>query len=230
MNTQLFIALDDLSEDEEKTLQTVKKLTENTQKQIGFKINLDYALKKGLDYAVESVQFHCPGSPIFVDLKMFNGSRTMANIAERLVALEVDYFNIHALADKEIKKAKKITRGSKTRILGVTVLTHFDDDYCNTYFKNSQKNTVATLASRAIEFGCDGVIIPGTALDAISNLKTIKVVPGIRPHWFKDDRHSQEITPKKAREKGADIIVCGSPIIKSENPVYAMKRILEEIS
>ena len=86
------------------------------------------------------------------------------------------------------------------------------------------------LARCAVELGCDGVILPGTELESISDLKTIKAIPGIRPLWYQDKRHLREITPKEAKEKGADIIVCGSPIMKSENPVEAMQKILEEIS
>ncbi|MEK7559708.1 MAG: orotidine 5'-phosphate decarboxylase / HUMPS family protein [Patescibacteria group bacterium] len=225
--TQLFIALDGLAKNEDETLMIAEEF-DDLDSNFGFKINLDYVLKAGLESAILTAQsFH---KQVFLDLKIFNGSRTMADIAAELAELEVDYFNVHALADKEIVKVKKAIEGSKTKLLGVTVLTHFDDEYCQLYFKNSLKNTAALLASRAIELGCDGVIIPGTVLDVISNFKTIKVVPGVRPHWYKDSRHSQAITPKEAQKKGADIIVCGSPIMNSFCPVETAKKILEEIS
>ena len=46
------------------------------------------------------------------------------------------------------------------------------------------------------------------------------------PAWYKD---TEEVKPRVAVEKGADVLVCGSPITKSENPVDALRRILAEI-
>lgn len=228
MRTLVFVALDGLTTNEEETFMVAEKLVDSVEKPFGFKINLDYVLKQGLDRAVTEIQVL--GRPIFVDLKMFNSSHIMENAAKALVDLGVDYFNIHALADKELEKAAKATKNSKTKLLGVTVLTHYNYGYYSTYFHRFQKKTIALLSKKAISNGCHGIILPGTALSAVSNIKTIKVVPGIRPSWYKDSRHAQKITPKEAKEKGANIIVCGDPIMKSENPINALQKIIEEIS
>jgi orotidine-5'-phosphate decarboxylase len=55
------------------------------------------------------------------------------------------------------------------------------------------------------------------------------VVPGVRPKWYKDTRHEQEVTPREAVEKGADIIICGGPIMKDQDKVAALKRVLSEL-
>jgi len=67
-------------------------------------------------------------------------------------------------------------------------------------------------------------------LHAIKHINTTKVVPGVRPDWYKDNRHEEEVTPKDAVENGADILVVGSPIMKSGAPASALEKILLEMS
>jgi orotidine-5'-phosphate decarboxylase len=226
----LFVALDDLDKKEKETLETAEKLSD-IEGNFGFKVNLDYLLKYGFDGFNSAVnKIRCLlGRPIFADLKMWNGTRTMRSVIEMLVANEVDYLNVYALADNLLPEAIKATEGSKTKVLGLTVLTHFSDEYCRKWFKRSLKETVRLTAEVAIERGCHGIILPGTALEVVQDLKTIKAVPGVRPKWFKDTRHKEEIEPRIAVEKGADILVCGSPLMKATDKIEALKRILEEM-
>ena len=228
MKPFLFVALDDLDKKESQTLEIAGKLS-GIEGDFGFKINLDYLLnpEKGLRTTIAPIQQL--GCPVFTDLKMWNGTRTMASVIENLVALEVDYLNVYALADNLLPKAIKITEGTKTKVLGLTVLTHFDEGYCQKHFRRSLKETVRHFAEVAVGAGCHGIILPGRALDAVADFDTIKVVPGVRPTWYKDTRHEEEIEPRVAAEKGANILVCGSPIMKSGNPVESLRRILTEI-
>jgi len=227
MKPFLFIALDDLAKEEKETLSIAEQLA-SISGNFGFKINLDYILKKGFKNALKPIQQF--GRPVFADLKMWNGTRTMASIIERLVAMEVDYLNVYALADNLLLKAIKITEGTKTKVLGLTVLTHFSEAYCQKHFKRSLPETVRHFTEIAVKAGCHGVILPGTALEAVKNLNIIKVVPGVRPSWYKDKRHKEEVGPKTAIKKGANILVCGSPIMKNRDPVEALKKVLSEIN
>lgn len=228
MKPLLLNALDDLVGKEKKTLKVAEQLSK-VEGNFGFKVNLDYLLnpKKGLKALLAPIQQF--GRPIFSDLKMWNGTRTMASVIENLVALGVDYLNVYALADELLPKAIQITEGTKTKVFGLTVLTHFNEAYCQKHFRRSLPETVRHFAEVAVEAGCHGIILPGTALEAVAYLDTIKVVPGIRPIWYKDTRHEEEIESRVATQKGASVLVCGSPIMKSGNPVDALRRILAEI-
>lgn len=228
MKPFLFVALDDLDKKEGQTLEIAGKLS-GVEASFGFKVNLDYLLnpEKGLRTTLAPIQQL--NRPIFTDLKMWNGTRTMASVIENLVALGVDYLNVYALADNLLPKAIKITEGTKTKVLGLTVLTHFDENYCQKHFRRPLRETVRHFAEVAVEAGCHGIILPGTALEIVEDLDVIKVVPGVRPTWYKDTRHEEEIEPRVAVEKGANILVCGSPILKSENPLDALQKILSEI-
>lgn len=229
MKPFLFIALDDLAKKEKETLDLVEKLSQ-VDGNFGFKVNLDYLLnlEKGLRAVLKPIQQF--GRSVFTDLKMWNGTRTMASVIENLVAMEVDYLNVYALAEDLLPKAIQITKGTKTKVLGLTILTHFDESYCWEHFRRrSLSLTVQHFAKVAVKAGCHGIILPGTALESVGNLNTIKVVPGVRPNWYKDTRHKEVIEPLEAVDKGASILVCGSPIMKSENPINALKKVLSEI-
>lgn len=235
MKPFLFVALDGLANDvsasdvdgKVKTLRVVRSLSRFNN--VGFKINLDYALLEGIGCALFKVR-EFTDCPIFVDLKMWNGGRTMAKIVEILVDLEVDYVNAYVLADKELHQAVEVAKGTKTKILGVTILTHYNDGYCQSVFGHGLGWTIRWLIKKAVMLGCNGVILPGSCLEFIRHIDIIKVVPGIRPFWYTDERHQQVISPEMAVKGGADILVCGSPIMKAPNPVSALEKILQEMN
>lgn len=225
----LFIALDGLAKREKETLGTVERFS-NVEGNFGFKANLDYLLNpmEGLKATLERLQRF--GRPIFADLKMWNGTRTMASIVETLVDRGADYLNVYALADDLLPEVIQITQGSNTKVLGLTILSHYSEDYCQRHFRRSLREAVRHFARVALEAGCHGIILPGTTLETVQDLDTIKVVPGIRPDWYQDTRHEQEIEPGIAVRKGTDILVCGSPIMKSIDKVTALKKVLSEMT
>ena len=226
MKPLLFIALDGLSIEEERTLKIAKQLSK-IEGNIGFKLHLDYLLKEGTSSAIRKIQRL--GCPIFGDIKMFNGTRTMKDVIRDLVELEVDYLDVYALADDLLPEAIAIADGKKTKVLGLTILTHFDEAYCQKHYKRSLRETVRHFSEVAIEAGCDGIILPGPTLEIVEDLNTMKLVPGIRPKEYKDTRHKEEIEPGDAIAAGADIIVVGGPIMKSDNPVGSAIKILSKM-
>lgn len=231
MTTQLFVAFDDLKEGTPKFLADLFDLSASGEP-FGIKFNLDVVFKMDLPFADLVAIFKRQGRPLFADLKMWNGSRTMGDIVKKLVALGVDFVNVWAFADKEMAKAVKAAEGSNTKILGLTVLSHYDNEYCQKWFRRTVKEAIAEFSVFAIETGCHGIIVPGTMLDVVKDLKTIKVATGVRPEWYKDDCHAQEATPAQVAKGGADFAVCGSPILGQatrEEKVAALHRVLEEM-
>lgn len=228
----LFMALDELADHPKETLVAVKQLSNRfaAPKAFGFKINLDAFLARRPRCPIREIREIDKYKPIFADLKMWNGTRTMASVVKQLVEEKVDYLNVYALAENLLPEAVKITGGTNTKVLGLTVLSHYDEAYCQKHFRRSLPETVRHFSEVALEAGCHGIILPGTTLDIVRDLKTIKVAPGVRPSWFQDTRHKQEISPQEAVEKGADILVCGNPIFKSSDKIGALQKILDEIA
>jgi len=230
----LFVALDDLTEKEKETLEITERLS-NVEGPFGFKVNLDYLLDRGLQSPSTLGNIQQFGREVFTDLKMWNGTRTMASIIGNLVDREVDYLNVYALADDLLPEAIKITEGSKTKVLGLTVLTHFTEAYCRKWFQRSLKDTVKLGAKVALKRGCHGIILPGTTLDIVQDLDIEKWTPGVRLEWYpKDARHQQEVEPRVAVRQGVTGLVCGGPIMKSQekvgiDSVEALKRVLAEM-
>lgn len=228
MSVFLWVALDGLSREESTTLKIAESLALVQQGNFGFKVNLDYLLFRGLANAVANVAAF--GRPIFADLKMWNGSRTMADVVEMLAQYKIRYLNVYALADTMLSKIVERVRGTSTEILGVTVLTHYDETYCQYHFGRSLPETVRHLTETALHAGCHGVILPGTTLKAVRDFSCKKMVPGIRPAWFSDDRHKEEVTPAQAVNGGATDIVCGSPIVTAYDASGALLRVLGEMN
>lgn len=224
MSPFLFVALDGLVKKESQTLGIANRLLK-VDGSFGFKVNQDYlVISEAFQTLIKELN-----RPFFADLKMFNGRRTMISTVEKLVALGVDFLSVYALADELLPEVIEVTKGTKTKVLGVTVLTHFDDDYCRKHFRRSLEETVEHFAKVDVDAGCHGVILPGTTLSVISNLDTIKATPGIRPKWYRDIRHKESVEPSYAIANGANILICGSPIMKSPDPVEALKKVLSEM-
>ena len=195
----------------------------------GFKINQDhYTLWPNYPTAVRDVD-----KPLFIDTKISNGSRTMSNIVQDIVNLGARHTNVWANAERLIRPLLDIVDGTGTELLGVTVTTHFTEKYCQAYFRRSLPDTVRMWSEVALENGCTGIIVPGTTLRAVEDLRCTKVVPAIRPDWFVDKNandQEQTVTPTEAVQMGADILVCGSPIYTHPKPKEALQMILEEIA
>ncbi|OIP76029.1 MAG: hypothetical protein AUK06_00660 [Parcubacteria group bacterium CG2_30_36_18] len=231
----LFVALDGLMKKEKETLEIAERLS-GVEGNFGFRVNLDYLLDRGRRNPSTLGNIQQFNRLVFTDLKMWNGSSIMASIIGNLVDKRVDYLNVYALADDLLPEAIKIAKGSKTKILGLTVLTHFTEDYCQKWFQRSLKDTVRLGAEVAIKRGCQGIILPGTALDIVKDLETEKVIPGIRSEWYpEDERHEQKVTASEAVNRDATALVCGGPIMKSQekvgiDSVEALKRVLSEMT
>ncbi|MDO8594824.1 MAG: orotidine 5'-phosphate decarboxylase / HUMPS family protein [bacterium] len=225
MRPFLWIALDALLRKEAETLKLAESLAK-VDGDFGFKINLDYFLLRDIEKVVAN--FAGFGRPLFADLKMWNGNRTMMDAVEALAG-KVTYVNIYALADEMLTKTVAKANESGIQVLGITVLTHYNDAYCQKHFRRSLPETVRHLSDTALERGCHGVILPGTTLNVVSDLTCKKMVPGIRPTWYEDDRHEEETLPADVGKGGASDAVCGSPVTKSKEPEKALERVLGEM-
>jgi hypothetical protein len=74
----LWVALDDLSQTESETVDLAFTFDREVSGNYGFKVNLDYALKRGLRQARTSL----PARPAFVDLEMWHEASTMTRVFE----------------------------------------------------------------------------------------------------------------------------------------------------
>jgi len=195
----------------------------------GIKLNIDLILR-GSRIITDIGKI--TGRPIFTDLKMNNGKRTMDELVKEVADCGSKMVNAYVQADRLLEKALKTAESYGMIFLGVTVTTHFNEAYCREYYKRSLPETVKFLAEKAIELGFHGYIVPGTMLPYVEGIKGIRFIPATRPDWFEDKKtndQEQVISPSEAIMTGADIVSCGSPVFKSPDPKEALRKILDEV-
>jgi len=216
---------------DEDTLDDNLRLAERAAGEVDMlKINDDSVDEAGLQACVEP--FKQFGLPFWIDMKMMKGRRTMAARARSAAALGASFINAYALADGLLKGPVDALEGTETGLLGLTVLTHHDDEYCRRFFGRSLEESVRFLSGVAMERGCDGVLLPATTLSMVAGIDTVKATPGIRSDWSEKKANEQEstATPAEAVLGGSKILIVGSPIRKYvDGPAAGARRIKEEM-
>ena len=197
------------------------------------KIGLQMYLKYGANFVREVSGM---GFKIFLDLKLFDIPNTVASAVESVSALPVSMLTIHASGGREMMRRaveSAAERNPELLILGVTVLTSFDaDSLAETGVELEPEWQVEKLAKLAVDSGLKGLVCSPLEIEGLRSIlpeDTVLVTPGIRPSGSSADEQKRIMTPADAARAGSDFIVVGRPILKAENPAFAVSKILEEI-
>lgn len=198
------------------------------------KIGLQMYLKYGANFVREVSDM---GFKIFLDLKLFDIPNTVASAVESVSALPVSMLTIHASGGREMMRRaveSAAERNPELLILGVTVLTSFDaDSLAETGVELEPEWQVEKLAKLAVDSGLKGLVCSPLEIEGLRSIlpeDTVLVTPGIRPSGSSADEQKRIMTPADAARAGSDFIVVGRPILKAENPDFAVSKILEEIA
>jgi orotidine-5'-phosphate decarboxylase len=179
---------------------------------------------------------------VFLDLKFHDIPNTVARAAKQAALLHVEMFTLHLAGGSAMVKAVAQELGDipelKPRVLGVSVLTSFDDvrwaevTKCLTGHAVDVSDSVSGLIEHAPSWGVDGIVCSAlelpTVREAYPNLYT--VVPGIRPDGASSNDQARIMTPLQARQAGASAIVMGRPIIESRDPRAVVESVLKDLS
>ena len=216
MNKKLIVALDFDS------AESALKFLENLDpKKCLVKVGLELFISEGwkiLDLISEK------GFEIFLDLKLNDIPNTVANSVRKISNFNIALTTIHLNGGKDMIEAASLEKGN-IKILGVSILTSLSK---NDIFEITNSNFDVyfnNLISIASNTNIDGVVCSPNELDKLKNFNKLKVVPGIR-NDFSDDDQKRVMSSSEAYEKGADFIVVGRPIIKSEDPRKSMELFL----
>ncbi len=198
------------------------------------KIGLQMYLKYGANFVREVSGM---GFKIFLDLKLFDIPNTVASAVESVSALPVSMLTIHASGGREMMRRaveSAAERNPELLILGVTVITSFDaDSLAETGIELEPEWQVEKLAKLAVDSGLKGLVCSPLEIEGLRSIlpeDTVLVTPGIRPSGSSADEQKRIMTPADAARAGSDFIVVGRPILKAENPAFAVSKILEEIA
>jgi orotidine-5'-phosphate decarboxylase len=194
-----------------------------------YKIGYQLAFAGGFSFAAGLI---AAGKQVFLDLKLHDIGNTVTKGVESVAQLGATFLTVHAYP-QTMKAAVEGKRGSKLRILAVTVLTSYDDaDLAAAGYDMSVSELAAARASQARDTGVDGLVC---SAEEAANLRKIAgpgmvlVTPGIRPAGSATGDQKRIMTPAKAITAGADYLVVGRPIVEAGDPKEAAERIVSEI-
>ena len=222
-NKNIFVACDVSSQKE--ILDLLELIHENIS---GIKIGLQYITQRSPDEIRELSKFK---KPLFYDGKFFDIRNTLVESIKSLKSLKVKYATVHLLNGLDaLKAANQAAQDINLNLLGVSVLTSFDDeDLENLGFKSKVEDQVKRLAKIAMEAKLYGVICSPKEIKMIKeiapNLKCF--TPGIRIGDVKNDQ-KRTMSANEAIKEGSDCLIIGRPITKG-NPKKNIKDILSSI-
>ena len=221
MNKNIFVACDVSSQKE------ILDLLSQIHNEIsGIKIGLQYITRHSPEQIRELSKFN---KPIFYDGKFFDIKNTLLESIRSLENLNVSYATVHLLNGLDaLKSANKVAKNINIKLLGVSVLTSFDNEELSQLgFKDKVEEQVLRLIKIADQANLYGVICSPLEIKIVKkvspNLKCF--TPGIRQNSNKNDQ-KRTMNAKQAIEAGSDCLIIGRPITEG-NP---KKNIIEILS
>lgn len=183
------------------------------------------------------------GGKVFLDLKYHDIPNTVAKASAEAVKLGVSIFNVHALGGRDMMAAAAESAGETAEklalplpeVIAVTVLTSMDEMSLRRELKitRSLRREVSHLARMARLAGMHGVVASPQEIKMLRRAlrgEFIILTPGVRPEWAGKDDQKRTMTPGEAVFSGADYIVIGRPVLKSDDRTTAVEKIIKEIT
>ena len=170
---------------------------------------------------------------VFADLKFFDIPATVGSAVRQLQDRGATFVTVHG--NQSIMEAAAANKGSRLKVLAVTVLTSLDrGDLDDLGFACDVEALVLSRARRALEAGCDGVISSGLEAAMLRehiDERLLVITPGIRPVENKPEGDQKRVVSvQQAFSNGADYIVVGRPIRDVANPRSAAQAIQKTIA
>jgi orotidine-5'-phosphate decarboxylase len=191
----------------------------------GIKLGLEFFSANGRSGIREMAEL---GLPIFLDLKLHDIPNTVGKAIQALRPLEPAILTVHAAGGRAMMEDAKAAAPTDTKVVAVTVLTSLDGtDLQSIGLAPEPHPQVERLTTLAQEAGLDGVVCSGNEVAAAKKLWPggFFVVPGVRPANSHSGDQKRVMTPRKALDAGASILVIGRPITQAEDPDHAARAI-----
>ena len=220
MSGHVYVALDTLD------LERAKALAGKVRHHVGgIKLGLEFFLENGKQGVREMAAL---GLPIFLDLKLHDIPNTVAKAIGALRTLEPAILTVHAAGGRAMMEDAKAAAPLGTKVVGVTVLTSLDgDDLGSIGLDPDPHAQVERLAALAHAAGLDGIVCSGAEVAAARRAwpDGFFVVPGLRLPAGDHGDQKRVISPRRALDDGASILVIGRPITAAEDPDAAARAI-----
>ena len=197
----------------------------------GIKVGLEFFTSLGIKGIEEIKKFN---KPLFIDLKLYDIPNTVTAALRNIFSLEPEYTTLHISGGRKMLECcaeEKIKANSSTKLIGVTMLTSFNDKEINEIgIDRNIEDNVNLLSNLAQSCELDGIVCSPHEISYIKNKFNLEVIaPGIRMKESQADDQKRTLTAKDALIAGADVLVIGRPITQSDNPAEAARSILDSI-
>jgi orotidine-5'-phosphate decarboxylase len=220
MSSPIYVAIDTPDMERARTIAEAVMRTAG-----GLKLGLEFFCHNGRAGVLEIAEL---GLPIFLDLKLHDIPNTVAKAVQALSPIMPAILTVHASGGRAMLEDAKAAAPVGTKVVAVTVLTSLDvDDLSSIGVGGDSHSQVERLAALAREAGLDGIVCSGNEVSAARKAwkDGFFVVPGIRPANSAIGDQKRVMTPRKAIDAGASILVVGRPVTGAEDPASAIREI-----
>lgn len=175
---------------------------------------------------------------IFLDLKFYDIPQITTDACRAAALLGVWMVNVHIFGGRTmlemVANTLKNMNGTKTLLIGVTILTSLDaQDFKTLGIDDDISALVARMAMLAKESGLDGVVCSANEaafLRKQQGKEFLLVTPGIRLSSENKSDQKRIMTPEAAIKSGSNYLVIGRPITQSLNPRKVLQKITDLIT
>ncbi len=195
-----------------------------------FKVGMELYAAAGMDIVR---RLGGMGKRIFLDLKLYDISETVKRATQQICKSEnVAFLTVHG--SSTVMRAAVEGRGdSHAKLLGVTVLTSFDEeDLRDLGYECSVSQLIDLRVRKGVAAGIDGFIcspLDAASVRAVVGPDSKIVTPGVRSAGSGKGDQKRVATPAEAIRNGADYIVIGRQVTRAEDPRAACEQVLAEI-
>jgi orotidine-5'-phosphate decarboxylase len=172
------------------------------------------------------------GKRVFIDLKLHDIPNTVERATRQIARLGATFLTVHAYP-QTMRAAKAGAEGSNLQILGVTVLTSYDDaDLAEAGYAGGVRDVVARRGLQARQAGIAGLILSPEELAETRGAvgpDLVLVSPGIRPTGGASGDQKRIMNPARAIAGGADYLVVGRPVTNAPDPRASAIAIVAEM-
>lgn len=173
---------------------------------------------------------------VFLDLKYHDIPNTVANACKAAADLGVWMLNVHALGGPAMLDAARNALNSSDvpYLIAVTLLTSSGQAELEALgIDQTPIELVQRLALMSQQAGLDGVVCSAHEAHALKKTHGSEfkcVTPGIRLNADNKGDQQRVMTPVDAVNSGADYLVIGRPITRSDDPCKVLRTILSDIA
>jgi orotidine-5'-phosphate decarboxylase len=195
-----------------------------------YKIGLQLLPIGGMDLARE---LKAAGKQVFLDYKLHDIPATVEKATRSIVTAGADLLTVHA--EPAVMRAAHAGRdGSDLKILGVTVMTCYDDVMLEEMgYGFKARDLVLRRVEQSLEAGIDGIVASAQEAPEIRERfgdGFLIVTPGIRPAGTDAGDQKRVVTPGDAIRNGSTHLVVGRPINAAPDPAAAARAITAEMA